>query len=89
MPTRVASKDKSNPTVENLEGTSVVLDFASEMEQKGFEDYFRHTAVQRMKQVEQYRLGRHVALSQSHTPTRRPSSVSPCSSSMRNNSISI
>ncbi|KAI9711863.1 MAG: hypothetical protein M1820_002008 [Bogoriella megaspora] len=71
------SKDKRKPTVEQLEGTSVVLDFTNAQEQIDFEGYFKHTAIQRMKQVDQYNLGRHVALSQSDTPARRPGYNSP------------
>ncbi|KAI9694503.1 MAG: hypothetical protein M1822_000119 [Bathelium mastoideum] len=76
-PASFNSKDKNKPTVEHLDGTSIVLDFGSEQEQIEFEGYFKRTAVQRSKQVEQYNLGRHVALSQSDMPKRRRSSASP------------
>ncbi|KAF2099126.1 hypothetical protein NA57DRAFT_56748 [Rhizodiscina lignyota] len=69
------SKDKGKPAVENLDGTSVVLDFATEQEQTTFEAYFKHTALQRMKQIKQFNLGRNVALSQSDMPSRRASYV--------------
>lgn len=71
------SKDKSKPVVEDLEGTSVVLDFPSEQEQMDFEGYFKHAALQRLTQIDQYNLGRHVARSQSDMPMRRLSHVSP------------
>ncbi|KAF2232475.1 hypothetical protein EV356DRAFT_534587 [Viridothelium virens] len=77
VPTCSSSKDKSKPAVENLDGTSVVLDFPSEQEQMAFDGHFKHAAVQRMKQQDQYSLGRHVALSQSDMPVRRPSYVPP------------
>ncbi|KAL9094680.1 MAG: hypothetical protein Q9165_002950 [Trypethelium subeluteriae] len=75
VPTSSTSKDKSRPTVENLDGTSVVLEFASEQEKTNFDGHFKHAASQRMNQVEQYNLSRHVALSQSDMPARRPSYV--------------
>ena len=77
VPTHSASKDKSRPTVETLNGASVVLDFTGEQEQMDFERRFKYTAVQRMEQVDQYNLGRKLATSQSDMPTRRPSYVSP------------
>ena len=75
VPMHPMSKDRNKPAVENLDGTNVVLDFASEQDQMAFADYFKYTAVQRMKQIKQYDLGRHVALSQSDMPIRRASYV--------------
>ena len=72
-PKSKGKKEAKEPAVEKFDGTSIVLDFASEQEQNAFEYCFKSTAIQRSKQVDEFDRGRRVALSQGDTPMRRTS----------------
>lgn len=67
------TKDKSIPAVEKLEATGLDLDFASQQKRDRFEGHFKVVSNARNEQVQQFKAGRKVAVSQAHKPSRRPS----------------
>ena len=67
------SKDRTIPVVEQLDATSIDLDFSTKEKRERFEDHFKFISNARCKQIEQFKAGRKVAASKAHKPTRKQS----------------